>query len=101
MQKSFVYILIILIAVSCSQPPEKPAVAKEPANTNTVTLTDAQVKNASIETDSVQSQTLNAVLKVNGVVDVPPQNIVSVSFPLGGYLKNTTLLTGMHVSKGE
>jgi cobalt-zinc-cadmium efflux system membrane fusion protein len=34
-------------------------------------------------------------------VDVPPQNIVSVSFPLGGYLKNTTLLPGMHVNKGQ
>ena len=34
-------------------------------------------------------------------MDVPPQNIVSVSFPLGGYLKTTRLLPGMHVSKGE
>ena len=34
-------------------------------------------------------------------MDVPPQNIVSVSFPLGGYLKNTTLLPGMHVNRGQ
>jgi cobalt-zinc-cadmium efflux system membrane fusion protein len=26
-------------------------------------------------------------IKVNGVVDVPPQSLVSISFPLGGYLK--------------
>jgi cobalt-zinc-cadmium efflux system membrane fusion protein len=44
---------------------------------------------------------LNAVVTVNGVVDVPPQNMVSVSFPMGGYLKYTKLLPGMHVSKGE
>ena len=29
------------------------------------------------------------------------QNIVSVSFPVGGYLKSTKLLPGMHVTKGE
>jgi cobalt-zinc-cadmium efflux system membrane fusion protein len=101
MQKSFIYILVILLCVSCSSSPEKKEVAEEAPNSNTVTLTDAQVNNAGIQTGTVQSTTLNAVLKVNGVVDVPPQNIVSVSFPLGGYLKNTTLLPGLHVNKGE
>jgi cobalt-zinc-cadmium efflux system membrane fusion protein len=38
---------------------------------------------------------------VNGKIDVPPQNMVSISVPLGGYLKSTKLLEGMHISKGE
>jgi cobalt-zinc-cadmium efflux system membrane fusion protein len=38
---------------------------------------------------------------VNGRIDVPPQNMVSVSVPLGGYLKSTKLLPGMHVNKNE
>jgi len=103
MQKSFFYITLVLIIASCSQSPEKRISVEKPeaANNNTVTLTDAQMKNAGIETGAVQSETLNEVLKVNGVVDVPPQNIVSVSFPMGGYLKNTNLLPGLHVNKGE
>jgi len=103
MQKSFFYITVVLIIASCSQSPEKRISVEKPeaANNNTVTLTDAQMKNAGIETGAVQSETLNEVLKVNGVVDVPPQNIVSVSFPMGGYLKNTNLLPGLHVNKGE
>lgn len=68
---------------------------------NTVMLTPGQIANAGIETGMVQKRPLNSELKVNGLVDVPPQNIVSVSFPLGGYLKNTKLLPGLHVSKGE
>jgi len=32
---------------------------------------------------------------------VPPQNMVSVSVPMGGYLKSTKLLAGMHISNGE
>src|SRR5687767_7847620 len=101
MKKSFIYIAVLLLSASCSSSTEKAVEAEKPVDENVVTLTDAQIKNAGIETGFVQSQNLNAVIKVNGVVDVPPQNIVSVSFPLGGYLKNTTLLPGMHVNKGQ
>ncbi len=66
-----------------------------------VTLTEDQIKNAGIETAVIEKHRLNSELKVHGLVDVPPQNIVSISFPLGGYLKNTRLLPGMHVTKGE
>ena len=66
-----------------------------------VTLTSLQITNAGVETALPVQQTLSTQLSVNGSVDVPPQNIVSVSFPFGGYLKNTKLLPGMHVSKGE
>jgi membrane fusion protein, heavy metal efflux system len=102
MKKLFIYTIVLFLTGSCSSSStEKPVEAEKAPDENAVSLTEAQIKNAGIETGTVQSQNLNSVLKVNGVVDVPPQNIVSVSFPLGGYLKNTTLLPGMHVSKGE
>ncbi|MDP3667057.1 MAG: efflux RND transporter periplasmic adaptor subunit, partial [Sediminibacterium sp.] len=34
-------------------------------------------------------------------IDVPPQNMITISVPLGGYLKYTKLLPGMYVKKGE
>lgn len=70
-------------------------------NENIVTLTDAQLKNAPIETTQLSMQNISTVLKLNGVIDVPPQNLVSVSIPLGGYLKSTGLLPGMPVTKGK
>lgn len=97
----YIIILIMLgFASACNsekKPEEKVAALPE----NTVTLTPEQIANAGIETGLVQKKPLNSELKVNGLVDVPPQNIVSVSFPLGGYLKNTKLLPGVHVSRGE
>jgi cobalt-zinc-cadmium efflux system membrane fusion protein len=101
MKNLFFYIAVLLLSASCSSSTEKPVEAEKAADENAVTLTDAQIKNAGIEIGAIQLQNLNAIIKVNGVVDVPPQNIVSVSFPLGGYLKNTTLLPGMHVNKGQ
>jgi cobalt-zinc-cadmium efflux system membrane fusion protein len=68
---------------------------------NIVELTEAQYKNANIQLGKLEIKNISTVLKVNGVIDVPPQNLVSVSMPLGGYLKNTKLLPGMHISKGE
>lgn len=69
--------------------------------TNTVVLNDAQLKNANLQIGLAQKRTLSAVLKLTGTIDVPPQNMVSVSAPLGGYLKSTRLLPGMPVNRGE
>ncbi len=68
---------------------------------NTVVLTDAQLKNAGIETAAVSQKEMAVTLRINGKIDVPPQNLISVSVPLGGYLRSTKLLPGMHVNKGE
>lgn len=68
---------------------------------NVVTLTDAQLKNATVVTTVLSLQKISSVLKLNGMIDVPPQNLVSVSIPLGGYLKSSSLLPGKPVSKGQ
>lgn len=92
-------VLITLLAACSSKKTEEQAAGE--LDTGVVTLTDEQIKNAGIQTGIIEKKLLNSELKVNGLVDVPPQNIVSVSFPLGGYLKTTRLLPGMHVNKGE
>jgi len=70
-------------------------------NNTTVHLTDAQMKNTSLEIGSLSERQIATTLKLNGKIDVPPQNLISVTNPLGGYLKNTKLLPGMHIKKGE
>jgi len=72
-----------------------------PLAENLVMLTDAQIKNAGIITGKIEEKEISSILKVNGKVDVPPQNMISISVPLGGYLKTTKLLPGMHVKRGE
>lgn len=92
--------LLILTITSCnSDKKEQKAVAVE--NQNNVTLTNEQLKNVSIETAAIEQRTISTILKLNGQIDVPPQNMISVSMPLGGYLKSTKLLPGLHFSKGE
>ena len=66
-----------------------------------VELNAEQLKNADITIGYPAEMNMHSTIKVNGVVDVPPQGMVSVSFPLGGYLKSSHLLPGMGVKKGE
>ena len=97
-------VIIILLATtslsSCGNKTAKDAVT-ESTNENIVRMTTAQIKTAGIETGHATRQSVSSILKVNGLIDVPPQNMVSISVPLGGYLKSTKLLPGMHVNKGE
>jgi cobalt-zinc-cadmium efflux system membrane fusion protein len=66
-----------------------------------VSVTTAQFDNAGIVLGSPEKREVSEILKLNGKIDVPPQNLVSVSIPMGGYLKSTDLLPGMMVKKGQ
>lgn len=68
---------------------------------NYVRLTNEQYRNAGIDTGKLSMRNISSVLKLNGKIDVPPQSMISISVPLGGYLKSTRLLNGMHINKGE
>lgn len=68
---------------------------------NTAVLTEAQIKTAGVILGKVEQKQISGTIKVNGILDVPPQQLVSVSVPLGGFLKRTDLLQGSRVHKGQ
>jgi cobalt-zinc-cadmium efflux system membrane fusion protein len=68
---------------------------------NTLVLDSAQKSNAGILLDTAKQENIHTTIKASGMVDVPPQSMVSVSFPLGGYLKSTSMLPGSPVFKGQ
>lgn len=66
-----------------------------------VLLTEEQLKNTNIITGKLVEGAITTTLKLSGIIEVPPQNLISVSVPLGGYLQSTHLLEGMKVKKGD
>ncbi len=72
-----------------------------PKALNEVSLTDEQFKSIAISLGSLKKRNISGSIKANGMLDVPPQNLVSISAPLGGFVKSTELLQGMHVNKGQ
>ncbi len=93
--------IILLSACGQKKSDEETVATTEAASETQVVLTPSQQKNAGIVSGKMEQREISSILKVNGRIDVPPQNLVSISVPLGGYLKTTHLLPGMHVNKGE
>lgn len=101
MKYAFILFTSAFLLQACGGKTKTAEATTEQVPETLVTLTDAQLKNAALEITRVQEQQISSVLKLNGKIDVPPQNIVSISVPMGGYLKSTKLLPGLHVRKGE
>ena len=99
--------LSLLLLVSCANKESNEADQPESTGANSaqteqmVSISDAQQKSVGIEVGTPAYENISGVLSLQGKIDVPPQSTISLSFPLGGYLKSTSMLPGMHVRKGE
>lgn len=95
-------VILIVFTASCSKTHEEPAeVEHHDDEESIVELTEEQMKIADVVLGSVENKQISGTIRVNGKLDVPPQQLVSISAPLGGFLKSTSLLQGSRVKKGQ
>ena len=66
-----------------------------------VEMNAEQIKLAGVQLGKVEMRQVSGVIKANGIVTTAPQNSASVSVPLGGFVKSSSLLPGNAVSKGQ
>lgn len=71
------------------------------ADLKQIIFTKDQYNLANIETGKIEMRNLSNIVKLNGVIDVEPRSMATVSAPLGGYLKTAGLLPGEAVKKGQ
>ena len=98
---NIITLLTFIIVSSCTSNQEKAAEVHHTEEENTVEFTTAQFKNAGIEFGKIELKNISSTISVNGMLDVPPQNLVSISALMGGFIKSTDLLQGMMVKKGQ
>lgn len=107
MEKQIVNKIITLFFIgtlvcSCGNKTEETTTEQsQKEETSVVELSPEQVKTIGLKLAKIEMKDLSGAIKVNGMLDVPPQNLVSVSAPLGGFVKSTELLQGMKVTKGQ
>lgn len=108
--KNIIGVLFLLaVLCSCSKSEGEKAETTEQApkqegkqtETNRVELTKAQYETAGIEIGTTTTRNISEVVTANGKIDIPPQNLVSISAPMGGFVRKTELLQGMKVRKGQ
>ena len=98
-----IVILAALLTFSSCNGNKKSAVAEvetEVIPEDIVELRDDQIKLANIEMGAIELRSMSGTLKVNGTVSVAPQNLATVSMPMGGFVKSTNLMPGNAVRKG-
>jgi membrane fusion protein, heavy metal efflux system len=92
----------LMMVVACKKDTaESPPEAHHEDEERVVELTDAQMKTAGIVLGAIEDKQISGTIKVNGILDVPPQQLVSISAPLGGFLRMTSLLEGTRVKRGD
>jgi len=97
----FLYLILLFVVFGCQPSKEDKNASLEINKSDTLVLTDEQEKNVELSFGNIQSRQFSGEITVQGKIDLPPQNIISVNFSLGGYLKSTKLIPGMKISKGE
>lgn len=109
--KISVVFLSILFLTACGNKdaenkglPAETAITQEEnksADLKQITFTKDQYILANIETGQIEMRNLSNIVKLNGVIDVEPRSMATVSAPLGGYIKTAGLLPGEAVKKGQ
>ena len=102
MKNLIVPTIILLFLASCgskqtaTQKPSVPIVSGD-----SVAVSAEQLAASGIVVGQIENRALSGGIPVTGMLDVPPQNLVNVTVPLGGFLRSTPLLQGMRVAKGQ
>ncbi len=107
--KNIALICCLLVAISSCQKESKPdesaansdAGVSDSTSINYITLTDAQYKAIGVQLGTVKTETVSTEIKVNGRVDLPPENRATVSLPVSGKIRYVKALPGQAVRKGE
>ena len=97
--KNIVLGLVLFLAIAACKPGNEKEAAEAGAEhaaeeTNHVELTAAQYETAGVETGGFSVRKLSGTVAANGVIDIPPQNLVSISAPLGGLCVNRSFCRG-------
>ena len=98
--------IFISILFSCSKVKQEKLIdsgikIESGSQDESVSISEEQFKSLEITLGYATMRSMNGLIKANGMLDVPPQNMVTVSAPLGGFVKSTDLLQGMKVKKGQ
>ncbi|MBI3717556.1 MAG: efflux RND transporter periplasmic adaptor subunit [Sphingobacteriales bacterium] len=109
MKQKFLSSLIILTAAtiwlsSCSSKGNAEATPAEESKTkeaDMVDLSEDQSKTVNIQYGAIEEKNLSSVIRASGEIEAPPQQLVTVSSPYGGVVKNIPLLEGKFVTQGQ
>lgn len=73
----------------------------ESRDANLVDLTPDQYKSIGVQLGNITYTNLSNYIKASGMIDVPPQQTISITSPYGGIVRSTSVVEGKYISKGQ
>jgi cobalt-zinc-cadmium efflux system membrane fusion protein len=103
MKTMYTILLTTIILSSCGTNPKSTTTKEDSVDvaSNIVQLTKEQASLAQLELASIEQGKMKGMTHLNGVIDVLPTGIASVSIPMGGYIQDINLIPGTFVKKGQ
>lgn len=95
---------LVLILASCSDQNSQKlteGLVNDPKADNLIQISQAQFDKSDMKLGGFEQKQFPSIVSVNGMIDVPPENRADVNAILGGYVKQTHLLVGDKVKKGD
>jgi cobalt-zinc-cadmium efflux system membrane fusion protein len=93
--------ILAIVVSACSSADKEISPNEQTQSEHIVTLTEAQKAHSKILTAKTAQRAIANYITLNGLLEAPPQNVVSFTAPLGGFVKSTPLLQGLHLHKGD
>jgi len=100
--------LIIFLALSCGKSdikskstPGSSENRETAVNSDLIVVTKDQFEGENMKLVSLQDLAFPTHIKTTGIIDVPPNSKAVISAYVGGYIKNSPLLIGDKVKKGQ
>jgi len=101
--KYLIYSALIIFVAACGNKTEKAEQEEQHAAAEGMIaeLTPVQYTTVGVKTGKIEPKQISSNIRANGKLDVPPQSMVTISAPFGAFVKNTELLQGSLIRKGQ
>lgn len=101
----FAFLLLVIISCGSKSASEKTPAADTTASKadspDIVDLSPDQYKAVNVQLGNVITTNLSNYIKASGIVDVPPQQTISITSPYGGIIRSTAVIEGKYIGKGQ
>lgn len=97
----YILLLNVLVLLSCNNDKKDVLPNVQESHSDLFHVSKAQFDNAKMEIGTLTEKSFAQKVHATGEIDVPPQNRAVISAFSGGYIKNTPLLVGDKVKRGD
>jgi len=92
---------VFLLLMACGNKNSEASASEEKGEETGIVVSQDQFDTNDLTMGTMEKRTFPKMVETSGMIDVPPENRASVSAFMGGFVKQTSLLIGDKVKKGQ